>query len=493
LAFTLLVLNAGSLYIVHAQSFTSRQTPGVVISDAFGKPLDARGIALVDWDGYMANPAVKLLISATPTVHFPVTVELVAKEPRLYFDLPSSFGPNGPKKTVVLHDASAQVPIYLSIFPNRETYDSDYLLTVRSTEANGIVDVKNYNIHVFGQYENKSGAFKAIVDFSYDQSGLFDDPVKQSIVQQAADDWAHFIDDMQLDPVVVGSEKIWIFPTNTDFSNATLMPNQMGYTGFLLELYGVDDPQHRAGGEGSDQAFQSSHGVQLPLRRSGNVALETKGNWNTTGWLLATKDSDWWVSDNRGQHQNDLYSIAHHEMGHALGFNVNYPLEKAAKERGDFESPELLAYHGKYPKVDRLDHLAGEIDDASHRAAFGNEFNGNMPEGRWLITKLDILCLETIGYKIRRTFDLALKSDALPEGSFYTPYSTTLQAKGGLPWYEWSVESGALPDGLNLDADTGVISGQPTRTGTFSFKIRLTDSSEQKTSVVSAPLSIQIQ
>jgi hypothetical protein len=209
--------------------------------------------------------------------------------------------------------------------------------------------------------------------------------------------------------------------------------------------------------------------------------------------MLITKDNDWWMTDNFGNHQNDFYSIVHHEMGHALGFNLSYTLEKAAKYRGDFESAALLAYHGKYPKIDKWDHLAGEIDDASRVGAFGNEYHGEMPKARWLITKLDLLCLESIGYKIRRTFDLAVKTATLPDGSLDSHYSTTMQAKGGLPWYAWSVESGALPDGLKLDSDTGVISGQPTLAGTFTFNIRLTDSSEQKASVVSAPFKVAIR
>ena len=47
---------------------------------------------------------------------------------------------------------------------------------------------------------------------------------------------------------------------------------------------------------------------------------------------------------------------------------------------------------------------------------------------------------------------------SLPSGTVGTEYSTTLAAEGTAP-ITWSVSSGSLPEGLSLDAGTGVISG----------------------------------
>jgi hypothetical protein len=70
-------------------------------------------------------------------------------------------------------------------------------------------------------------------------------------------------------------------------------------------------------------------------------------------------------------------------------------------------------------------------------------------------------------------------TDTLPDGQAGTPYTGTLFAVQGGPPYTWSVASGALPAGLSLAADTGIISGTPTAGGPASFTARVTDANGQ--------------
>jgi hypothetical protein len=59
---------------------------------------------------------------------------------------------------------------------------------------------------------------------------------------------------------------------------------------------------------------------------------------------------------------------------------------------------------------------------------------------------------------------------ALPGGTVGTAYSQTLAATGTGP-ITWGVSGGNLPNGLSLGAASGMITGTPSATGTFSFTV----------------------
>jgi hypothetical protein len=64
----------------------------------------------------------------------------------------------------------------------------------------------------------------------------------------------------------------------------------------------------------------------------------------------------------------------------------------------------------------------------------------------------------------------------LPDGAVNLPYRQQIQGLKGLAPYRYEVREGNLPPGLNLDGETGVLSGTPTKQGTFAFTVVATDS-----------------
>ena len=74
---------------------------------------------------------------------------------------------------------------------------------------------------------------------------------------------------------------------------------------------------------------------------------------------------------------------------------------------------------------------------------------------------------------------LAIATDSgLSAGEVNLSYSLALGATGGAPPWRWSVTSGKLPDGLNLDASGGALTGMPKTAGTFNFGVQVSDSAQ---------------
>jgi parallel beta-helix repeat protein len=71
---------------------------------------------------------------------------------------------------------------------------------------------------------------------------------------------------------------------------------------------------------------------------------------------------------------------------------------------------------------------------------------------------------------------LTIVTTSMPSGIMDSAYSASLTAKGGTPPYTWSLNSGSLPSGLQLNSATGVISGSPNATGERSIQFGVADS-----------------
>ena len=65
-------------------------------------------------------------------------------------------------------------------------------------------------------------------------------------------------------------------------------------------------------------------------------------------------------------------------------------------------------------------------------------------------------------------------------GFVLTPFNQTMTATGGTPPYTWSVTSGTLPAGLQLDAAAGKVTGSPGAPGVTSVTFTATDANGQR-------------
>src|SRR5690348_15650548 len=85
---------------------------------------------------------------------------------------------------------------------------------------------------------------------------------------------------------------------------------------------------------------------------------------------------------------------------------------------------------------------------------------------------------------------LQITSSSLPSGTVSQSYSATVSASGGTTPYQWSIASGTLPTGVALASSSGVLSGTPSASGSFSFTVQVKDAAAN-TNQKSFSVSIQ--
>ena len=107
---------------------------------------------------------------------------------------------------------------------------------------------------------------------------------------------------------------------------------------------------------------------------------------------------------------------------------------------------------------------------------------------------------QNVGYKSYNLsveeVNISFSPNALPDAYTRIPYTSSITASGGTPPYQYSIISGALPDGIALDANTGNITGNTTQVGSFIISLQATDAnlniSQRTYTVTSYPVTLTI-
>ena len=168
-----------------------------------------------------------------------------------------------------------------------------------------------------------------------------------------------------------------------------------------------------------------------------------------------------------------------------LGLTITLPLAINTGTISDMKtnvpvSVTLQATGGTLPYSWSL--TAGTLPDGVILNAGGGTVSGTPTKaGSYSFT---IQVADTAGNTANKVFTAAVRDPLLITSGVLKAWETnqagyveTLTGTGGAAPYVWALKVGdKLPDGLVLNAATGVISGKPTLAGTFNFTIELSDS-----------------
>lgn len=452
-------LAAGTLL---AQQASPLSAPRWSLTNRFGRD----DVALVDWEGHIANPAIQLTITPDPTLYLPAKITLSADGGRLMFDLHSEVTREGPRKVMFIEDYEP-IHFWMSIAPDRNGDAEKYRLTVEGEDANKLRMKQVVPVEVIDQDQpTRPLDFHVKLDFSHDETGFFADPFRRMIAKQGADDWAYYLGEQGFDDVPVGAAKSWIWDQD-GFKTGREVTNTEAYNGFLLYLIGIHHEEARSGAEASDRGdVQMRNGQPTGICRSGTVCSEISGNWNGLGWQFSADDNDWYASSNMRWEPHDFYSVVRHEMAHSFVYHVVHPAFKAKMQGSRFVDPQVRAYVGHDPEMLAVEHFT-VVDPASKVGVMGNEYGGDMPRGRWFLTKFDLLVAQAMGYRLRETTPFIDLANTTPNR--VNP-GDRITVKGGVPVYDFRAEN--LPNGLSLNRRTGELTGN----GSGTARITVEDS-----------------
>jgi hypothetical protein len=138
-------------------------------------------------------------------------------------------------------------------------------------------------------------------------------------------------------------------------------------------------------------------------------------------------------------------------------------------------SPYLWRIESPLPDGLEFDPESGEISGTpSIPGIFNLSFSAKDSKSLTTSAKTTIR-FEVMPPAVNRAFPLRMLTSELPSAETDRDYSVALSAQGGVMPYRWTSLT-PMPPGLTLKNETGVISGIPAETGSYTIKMELSDS-----------------
>lgn len=151
--------------------------------------------------------------------------------------------------------------------------------------------------------------------------------------------------------------------------------------------------------------------------------------------------------------------------------NINFdifvidPNDESIKIFADFGDDSVMNWEGNF--------ISGYNATIQHPYLSDGQFqikakskDGSNIETEWSEIVITDISLSTPPEIVQTDLDTAY---------FKNNCSFQLRASNGISPYSWQVTNGFLPDGLNLHSNSGIISGLPTKSGSYNFTISVND------------------
>ncbi len=479
---------------------TASNSDGIKLWDKFNRLLNDYGVNLLDWQGYLANPHVALTIGGPDNAAYPlnITVEALGTS-RLMLDNPSTLSADGASKTLSLNQAADKVTFYLAIHPDRsgEYEVENHILKITSIDSSNAQQQLEVPIRVLDQDEaTETPSIPIVVDTRYDNLSTkhFSKPGILEAATRAIHDWFYFFDVQPFDEVAPFAENLSL--TGVDWKNHENVTNNEAFSGLWVFLRSFSGP-YSTGYPSQIGEFHTRDGAQVkgPIFRSVANILHLKEGKT----IFTSLDDELWYQTTLRENVVDIYGLTLHEFGHAIAFGRRWAGMQAYSDSGGENAERVIAYQGRPVPVNMSMHIAGEEIYWDRLSGQNGGWQHKFPTRRWMQTKLKLLIAENAGWPLKNDLtpfiDLNIKTDLLPTAYRNRNYRFALEPEGGIPFYDWQIVSGNLPNGFQLNRYTGVLKAKGiigAESGKYVFTVRLNDY-DDLTTPVEKVLELNIQ
>ncbi|MBF0621638.1 MAG: putative Ig domain-containing protein, partial [Magnetococcales bacterium] len=252
-----------------------------------------------------------------------------------------------------------------------------------------------------------------------------------------------------------------------------------GYGGGVLTIiadriiYDTDNPPHfLVSGQRGGRAFVDGHWVASGENGQGGVLIVQSLNY-------ISSDDHWKLAD-------QSYGVHTSSGGH--GIQVGDPSRVFVNVHGE----QLQQVRGRITDLGTGDPLVNAVVSTAWDKAFTNE------NGEYALTLKPSIYDITVahrGYRPRTVSGVSIPANTpyelslaltkpvplnistvtLPEAEVDVSWNEMVRVEGGYGPWKWKVADGALPTGITLNPQTGVLSGVPALSGDAQFSIGVTD------------------
>ncbi|MCC6953338.1 MAG: putative Ig domain-containing protein [Deltaproteobacteria bacterium] len=232
---------------------------------------------------------------------------------------------------------------------------------------------------------------------------------------------------------------------------------------------GLSEARARLARQEQEAQRSLSESEAFDTRASGGARADTSGRMGGVRPLTSFVDDVVQTADTISNGAARRSSLPVQDLPEAK-LNIDYCATLQSEAVQEIASAKLT--RGVSPKGLTLDRKKGTLCGIPTETGIFR-FEAELSDTNGVVAKVAFRLVVSEGADADEEGPLRIATDALPPAEVGAEYAEQLSAQGGLPPYRWEVEG--VPDGMEADAASGLLGGNPSVDGEFSVTVTVLD------------------